>query len=210
MLFFLEKKKNLNRQLETLRKKSYSIEFIIIKFRGMVGNILWMLFEMVTILLIISAALLIHELGHAIGIVVKNKKAMAEVYMGSLSKEKKLKLSLGRITCYITIALSGVCRILNESELPPLTNKQRIIFVAGGPIASLFGFGILYLISHFVPGVMGIAINRVAFVSLITFFLTGIPYHYPAFFKHVSGYQSDGLYILNIIRDMKNQSKVVS
>ena len=162
----------------------------------MVGNILGMLFEVGMVLLIISTALLIHELGHAVGLVV--------------SKEKKLKLSLGRITCYITIALSGICRISNESEISPLTNKQRIIFAAGGPIASLVGFGILYLSSHFVPGVMGIVINRVAFVSLITFFLTVIPYNYPAFFQHVSGFQSDGLYILNIIRDMKNHSKAVS
>lgn len=126
---------------------------------GMVGNILGMLFEVVMVLLIISAALLIHELGHAVGLVVRNKKVKAEIYLGSLSKEKKLKLSLGRITCYITIALSGICRISNESEISPLTNKQRIIFAAGGPIASLFGFGILYLSSHFVPGVMGIVIN---------------------------------------------------
>lgn len=171
---------------------------------------MWMLFEVITILLIISAALLIHELGHAIGIIIQNKKVKAEVYMGSLSKENKLKLNLGRITCYITIALSGICHISNESELPPLTNKQRIIFVASGPIASLFGFGILYLISYFVPGVMGTVFNRIAFISLITFFLTVIPYNYPAFFKHVSSFQSDGLYILNIIKDMKNQGKVVS
>ncbi|WP_237704121.1 site-2 protease family protein [Planococcus donghaensis] len=173
-------------------------------------NILGMLFEVVMVLLIISAALLIHELGHAVGLVVKNKKVKPEVYLGSLSKEKKLKLSLGRITCYITIALSGICRISNESEISPLTNKQRIIFAAGGPIASLLGFAIFYLSSHFVPGVMGIVSNRVAFVSLITFFLTVIPYNYPAFFKHVSGFQSDGLYILNIIREMKNHSKAVS
>src|SRR5690606_16878244 len=120
---------------------------------------MWMLFEVITILFIISAALLIHELGHAIGIIVQNKKVKAEVYMGSFSKENKLKLNLERVTCYITIALSRICHISNESVFPPLTNNQRIIFVADGPFASLFCFGILYLVSYFVPGVMGTVFN---------------------------------------------------
>ena len=57
-----------------------------------------MLLEVVTVLLIITVALFIHEMGHAVATILRNKKAKAEIYLGSSSKEKKLKLNLGRIT----------------------------------------------------------------------------------------------------------------
>lgn len=166
--------------------------------------------EVVIVLIIITMAYFIHEMGHAITVVLRNKKAKAEVYLGSFSKEKKLKLSLGRITCYLTIAFSGFCCVSNPEELPPPTNKQRLIFFAGGPIASLLGFVTLYFISDLISGVLGIIINRVALVSIIVFFLSAIPFTYPSFLRRVDGLQNDGLNILNILKEIKKQQKVVS
>lgn len=166
--------------------------------------------EVFVLLIIITMAFLIHEMGHAIAILLSNKKAKAEIYLGSLSKEKKLKLSLGRITCYLTIAFSGFCCVSNPEELPPSTNKQSLIFLAGGPIASLLGFVTLYFISHLISGVLGIIINRVAVMSLIIFFTSAIPFTYPSFLRHVGGLQTDGLKFLNILKEIRKQQKVVS
>lgn len=166
-----------------------------------------MLFEAVMVLLIISMALFIHELGHAVAVIVQNKGAKAEIFMGSSSKEKKLKLRIGRITCYLTVALSGFCQRSNTEELPPTTYKQRLFFLIGGPIGSLIGFAVLFLASSFIPGVLGIIFNRVAIISLVIFITASIPFTYPAF---LGGLPSDGLQLLNQIKDHQKQQKAMS
>ena len=171
---------------------------------------MWMLFELILTLLIITTALFIHEVGHAIPALLRNKKVNVEIYMGSTSKENKLKLRLGRLTCYLSIAFSGLCRISNSDQLPAPTNKQKLLFGAGGPVISLIGFVSLYFLSHFIDGLPGIFINRIALASLITFFLTAIPFTYPSFMKNLAGYQSDGRYILNVIKEIKNQAKTIA
>lgn len=168
------------------------------------------LLEVLAIVFVIIMALLIHEMGHAIAVLLRNKKAKADIYIGSISKEKKLKLNLGRITFYLTVSFSGFCSVSNPEELPPSTNKQRLIFDAGGPIASLFGFVTLYFISHLISGVFGIIINRVAVISLLVFFTSAIPYTYPSFLRHLGGFQSDGLRILNLLKEIRRHHKVAS
>lgn len=171
---------------------------------------MWMLFEVITIMLIITLALFIHEMGHAVAAVLRNKKAKAEIYMGSSSPDKKLKLRLGRITVYLTIAFSGFCRLSNPEELPPSTHKQRLIFTAGGPIASLVGFATLYFASHFFSGTAGIIIYNIAFASLIIFATTVIPFTYPSFLRHLGGYPNDALQFLNELKYNRKQRNAVS
>lgn len=168
------------------------------------------LLEVVAILFVFIMALLIHEMGHAIAVLLRNKKAKVDIYIGSLSKEKKLKLSLGRITFYLTVSFSGFCSVSNPEELPPSTNKQRLIFDAGGPIASLFGFVTLYFISHLFSDVLGIIINRVAVISLLVFFTSAIPFTYPSFLRNLGGFQSDGLRIFNLLKEIRRHHKVAS
>lgn len=170
-------------------------------------NILWMFFEVITILLIISMALFIHEIGHAVAAILQNKKAKAEVFLGSSSKEKKLKLHLGRITCYLTIALYGFSQTSNREELPPTTYKQRLIILISGPGASLLGFVVLYFTSHFFSGVAGNVLINLAGASFFLFVTPLIPFNYPPF---LGGGPSDGLQILNLIKENRKQSKAVS
>lgn len=169
--------------------------------------ILSMLFEVVMMLFIISMALFIHEMGHAVAVIAQNKGAKAEIYMGSSSKEKKLKMRLGRITCYLTFAFSGFCRPANPEELPPTTHKQRLIFLIGGPIASLIGFAVLFLVSYLISGVIGTILNRVAVISLVIFVTALIPFTYPSF---LGGLPSDGLQLANQIKRNRKQDKVIS
>ncbi|MGH2318508.1 site-2 protease family protein [Planococcus sp. SE5232] len=166
-----------------------------------------MLFEVLTVLLMITTALFIHEMGHAIATIAQNKKAKAEIFLGSSSKEKKLKLNLGRITCYLTIALSGFCQPSNREELPPPTFKQRLVFLVGGPIASLFGFAALYFASHFFSGVTGTILINLAGANFFICATSLIPFTYPPF---LGGGPSDGLQVLNLIKENRKQSKAVS
>lgn len=168
---------------------------------------LWMLFEVILILFIISLALFIHELGHAVTTILQNKKAKVEIFLGSSSKEKKLKLRLGRITCYLTIALYAFTQTLNWKELPPTTFKQRVIVLMGGPVASLFGYAALYYISHFFSGVTGNILISLASASFFLFAIPLIPFNYPLF---LGGGPSDGLQILNLLKENRKQVKEIS
>lgn len=171
---------------------------------------MWVILEILIILLCATTALLLHEMGHAIAVLMRNKKARAEIYMGSLSKEKKLELRFGRITVYLTIAFTGLCRISNPEELPPPTNKQILMVAAGGPVASLLGFGTFYFLAHLIPGVPGMFMNSVAIISLFTFLFTAIPFTYPSFLGLIGGMQNDGLKMVNLLKEMRKHPKAAS
>lgn len=165
-----------------------------------------MLLELILVLLMITLALFIHEMGHALALIMSVNKAKAEVYVGSSSKEKKLRFRIGRITCYVNIAISGVCYSVVPEELPPTTSKQQAIFLVGGPIASILSFIALYLVSTLISGVIGAIITGIAFICLITFIMTLMPITYPAF---LGGLPSDGLQLLTIFKENRKQRKAV-
>lgn len=166
----------------------------------------WSILEIIVVIIIISIALILHEIGHAIAVVLQDKKAKAEVYLGTISKENKWKLSLGRITCYLTIAFSGICFVANAEELPSTTNKQRLFILAGGPIASLFGFIALYIFSRYTSGMLENIMYTIAMTSFCIFLFSVIPFKYPAFLKNIGGAETDGFQMLKILK----QKKVVS
>lgn len=166
-----------------------------------------MLIEIILVLLIISTALFIHEMGHAIVTILLNKEAKAEIFMGSSSKEKKLKLKLGRITCYLTLALSGFCRQSNWQELALTSFKQRTFFLLGGPGASLVGFAALYFASGYFSGVTGSILINLAGANFFLFATPLIPFNYPRF---LGGGPSDGLQLMNLIKENRNQRNPVS
>lgn len=168
---------------------------------------LMMLFEVITVLLMITAGLFIHEMGHAIAVILQHKKAKAEIFFGSSSKEKKLKLTFGRITCYLTVALSAFCQTANPEGLPPATARQRVVFLAAGPFASFVGFAALFTALFFYSGVASNLIDRLAFVNFLLFVTSLIPMHYPSF---LGGLPTDGLQILNQIKVHRKQREALS
>lgn len=165
------------------------------------------IFEVITVLLMITASLFIHEMGHAVAVLLQHKKAEAEIFFGSSSKEKKLKLTFGRITCYLTVALSAFCRTSNRESLPPATVKQRVVFLAAGPLASFLGFAIFFNTLWFYSGVAANVIERLAFVNFLLFITSLIPMHYPSF---LGGLPTDGLQILNQLKEHKKVRRSVS
>ncbi|RLJ87018.1 site-2 protease family protein [Planococcus citreus] len=163
-----------------------------------------MLFEIIIVLLIVSCSLFIHEMGHAVATVTVSKNSKAEVFMGSSSKANKLRLSFGRITCYLTIAISGYCEYSIPKEYPVFTYKQKFFFYLSGPIASLLCSVALFIASHFVSGVAGNIIMNSAGVNFLLFITSLIPWTYPRF---LGGGPSDGLQILNLVKANRDERK---
>lgn len=149
------------------------------------------------VFLVVSCSLVIHELGHAIATVTASKNAKAEVFLGSASKANKLRLSFGRITCYLTIAISGYCEYSIPKEYPAFTYKQKIFFYLGGPSASLLCFVALFIATHFTSGVARNIIINSAGVNLILIIMSLVSWTYPRF---LGGGPSDGLQILNLVK----------
>lgn len=156
-----------------------------------------MLLEIIIVLLIVSCSLFIHEMGHAIATVTASKNSKVEIFMGSSSKVNKLRLSFGRITCYLTVAISGYCEYSIPKEYPAFTYKQKLFLYLGGPIASLLGFLTLLTVSYYVSGVAGTIIINSAGVHFVLFITSIIPWTYPRF---LGGLPSDGLQILNLVK----------
>ncbi|MDE0581689.1 hypothetical protein ON064_01330 [Planococcus sp. A6] len=166
-----------------------------------------MLLEVIVVLLIISCSLFIHEMGHAVATVTVSKNSKAEVFMGSCSKANKLRLSFGRITCYLTVAIYGYCEYLIPKEYPAFTYKQKLFFYLGGPIASLLSFVALFIASHFVSGVAGNIIINSAGANFFLFITSLIPWTYPRF---LGGLPSDGLQTLNLMKANRKQRKFIT
>lgn len=166
-----------------------------------------MLLEIIIVLLIVSCSLFTHEMGHAFATVMASKHSRAEVFLGSSSKSNKLRLSFGRITCYLTVAISGYCEYSILKESPAFTYKQKLFFYLGGPIASLLCFLALFIASHFVSGIAGNLIINSAGVNFLLLITSLIPWTYPRF---LGGGPSDGLQILNLVKANKNQREFIT
>lgn len=166
-----------------------------------------MLLEIMLVLLIISAGLFIHEMGHALATVWQNKNATAEIYLGSSSKEKKLKLKLGRITCYLTIALSGFCTQPNWKEVPLSAFKPRSLVLLGGPGLSLVGAAAFYVAASYASGVPSNIFINLSGVCFFLFASPLIPFTYPRF---LGGGPSDGLQLINLIKTNRKRRSAAS
>ncbi|MCJ1907516.1 hypothetical protein [Planococcus ruber] len=165
-----------------------------------------MILEIMLVLLMISTGLFIHELGHAVATVMQNKKATAEIYLGSSSKEKKLKIKLGRITCYLTLALYGFCIQPNWREVPLSAVRPRTIFLLGGPLLSLVGAALFYAAAIFSSGVPESIFVNLAGICFFLFASPLLPFTYPRF---LGGGRSDGLQLLNLIKENRKQRNAV-
>lgn len=163
-----------------------------------------MLLEIIIVILVVSCSLFIHEMGHAIATVTASKNSKAEVFMGSSSKVNKLRLSFGRITCYLTVAISGYCEYSIPKEYPAFTYKQKLFFYLGGPIASLLCSVALFIASHFVSGVARNIIINSAGANFFLFITSLIPWTYP---RLLGGLPSDGLQTLNLMKANRKERK---
>jgi hypothetical protein len=73
----------------------------------------------------------LHEIGHALGVILCSKER-AHVYLGAKNLPENLRI--GRIHFHIRWGLFGFCTPQKGSSL---TRKQSLGFIAGGPIMTL-------------------------------------------------------------------------
>ncbi|MGM0898620.1 MAG: hypothetical protein ACQEV0_12010 [Bacillota bacterium] len=148
-------------------------------------------------LLAIPLSVLLHEVGHALGVVLSTKKD-AYVYLGPANENNNENFRIGRIHFHIIWAHSGFCFVKNENELSRFSN---IMFSAGGPVVSLLLVIFSYLVitdsTHF--GLKNFFTGTL-FVNLSMFIFTSIPITYPSWMKPYAGGYSDGYHILKSIR----------
>ncbi len=146
-------------------------------------------------IIVIPVCVLLHEIGHGIG-VIATSKSHAHVYLGKRNKKNKEKFRLGRLHFHICWSYVGFV-YWEES----LDKRQKAVALAGGPIMSLslmilFGIIVLWMpqgeFRSFLLGVM--------IFNLIQFFVTIIPITYPHWMGSYSGYRSDGLQLIRLFR----------
>ena len=145
----------------------------------------------------IPVSVLLHEVGHAIGVTIFTKEK-AHVYLGPINDNNKESFRIGRMYFHIKWAYFGFCVVKKRNDF---TSFKNIIFLAGGPIVSLLLFITAYLISanltHY--GTKNF-LNGVFYANLSMFIFTSIPIIYPNWLKHYAGRPSDGYQILTILK----------
>lgn len=154
---------------------------------------------MVTLLLlyivIFPICLLLHEVGHGIGVVLSSK-SHAWIYLGNLDEDRKSNFSIGKLHFHIHWAYFGFC-----SWDDSLNKRQKIFALAGGPVMSLL-LACLFILfmkviyhTDFRPIINGIIIFNIA-----AFFTAALPIRYPRWFGPLSGHPSDGLQLLHLLK----------
>ena len=111
----------------------------------------------------------LHELGHAIPALLMTREDVT-IYIGSLGNpDKSFHVSFGRLTIYCKYNplfwYKGCCVSFDYN----LTIDQRLLLVAGGPVASLLGTFISWLLLSYVDeaGILRLISGSVFTISFI-------------------------------------------
>jgi len=81
-----------------------------------------MVTQLVIGLLVIQISILIHEMGHALGILLfTNNEAL--VYLGPIENKRSLKFKIKRVSFQLAISLYGFCFTKNHENL---TKRQTL------------------------------------------------------------------------------------
>ncbi|MGE7931511.1 hypothetical protein [Viridibacillus arvi] len=145
----------------------------------------------------IPISVLLHEIGHALGVVLFSNEE-THVYLGSKNDSNNENFQLGRIHFHINWAYFGFCAV-NKNKL---TKLQFTLMSIGGPIVSLILFSASYFLmvglSHFEPKNF---FKGMTIINFVLFISTIIPIRYPNWIKPYAGLSSDGYQILKLFKD---------
>ncbi len=145
----------------------------------------------------IPVSVLLHEVGHAMGVIIFTKEK-PHVYLGSANDSNKKNFQIGRIQFYMNWACFGFCAVKNKTNFSKL---QNIMVLIGGPIVSLVLFVTAYLakaeVTHFETKNF---LNGIIYCNLFMFIFTIIPIRYPNWWKPYAGLPSDGYQILMLLK----------
>jgi hypothetical protein len=143
--------------------------------------------------------LVLHELGHASMILLLTKQKVTFQFG---VRGAKREIRLGRLTILVYFEPSALffCRYRLENKAE-LTKAQDIGVTLGGPLSSLFFTivcGVLWWASNGADPWIGFTI-----LNLFNFLNTIIPYHYPKWQGVQAGIPSDGLQLVQLLRQSK-------
>jgi hypothetical protein len=147
---------------------------------------------------------IIHETGHALGLISSTKRGIGEVYLGDFHETNKETFRLGRIRYHIKWGFAGMC----YSKTPyNMTKFQKIATSAGGPFVSLLTAGIFLILFQydFSNSVVRYFLIGMFWMNLLQFICTVIPVVYPKWMGAYSGMASDGYRIFTAIRNNDNK-----
>lgn len=147
---------------------------------------------------------LLHEIGHAFGLILSTKDGIVRIYLGSgyWDDSNKENFSLGRVHFHIRWGFSGFCTYESNEKL---TRLQTVIFLICGPLIS-FVLSLtftLFLFIYHPQGNLNRLMNGMAIMNFFQFLGTIIPIIYPKWMKTYGGYPSDGYKILETTFDKK-------
>ena len=147
-------------------------------------------------ILIWPLSVLLHEIGHGLGVVISSK-SHAHIYLGNRTEKNRENFKLGRLHFHIIWAYGGYCYWGSE-----LNTQQRVLTIIGGPAMSLL-IALVCLICTFntSQGDLHALLRATAILNFFQFIYTIIPITYPRWMKGYSGHPSDGLQLLRLLRN---------
>ena len=147
-------------------------------------------------LFVLPMSVLLHEVGHGLGVIISSKNH-ARIYVGFANEKNKENFRLGRLHFHIIWSYVGYCYWGDG-----LNNRQRIISLVGGPAMSLLISLLCLLFALNIPdGDIRSLLRGTAILNFIQFFFTIIPITYPRWMLGYSGLPSDGLQLLRLLRN---------
>lgn len=155
-----------------------------------------MLLLFVFYILLLPLFTLLHEVGHGMGAVFSSKSHV-HIYLGTKSEDNKENFKVGRLHFHIIWSYVGFAYWKKE-----LNKRQRVITIAGGPLMSLLLallFGWLTIITSQSQFYHLFWLSTIS--NTLQFISTIIPVKYPRWMVGYSGFKSDGLQLLRILRD---------
>lgn len=157
------------------------------------------LFYLYILFIILQPTILLHEIGHAIGIILFTKDCEANIFLGKASFENKIKFSIGRMHFYLSLGIVGFCFMTDREASKNLSRKQLMIIDASGPLMSLFIF-LIAVIASLLLGEFHFPLKELALLNIVIFITSACPYTYPSWEGALAGMPSDGLRILRLAR----------
>lgn len=154
-----------------------------------------MLLLLIFYILVAPICVLLHEIGHGLGAVVASNTHV-HIYLGTRSEKNKENFRLGRLHFHINWSYIGFAYFREE-----LSKRQRAIALASGPLMSLLLALLFGLLTLF--GSRGDLQSLFWWTTMLIFFqfvVTIVPVKYPRWMGSYSGYSSDGLQLLRMLK----------
>lgn len=156
---------------------------------------LLLIVAMIAVLNIIFTIL--HEIGHAIPILLSGNKA--HIFIGSATG---VQVQLGRLK--MTFGWDGITSIASGYCAWETSREDLVVFFAyiGGPIMSLaICVGMSFIVDFNSQTAFGKSILYVWFGQIFILVITAIPIQYPDWWPSIVGDESDGKQALDLLLD---------